>query len=160
MNLIVSDTPPLNYLILIGHADVLPQLFGKLLVPPAVINEMRHPRAPAAVSGWAANLPAWIEVKAPHTDLKLGIGAGEDEAISLAVELGNAAILVDDMKARLAAQGFGLLAIGTIRILDLADEAELLDFEGAILHLQATSFHVEAALLQPVLAKVRARKLR
>ena len=35
MSLVVSDTTPLNYLILIGHIDVLPRLFGKLLVPPA-----------------------------------------------------------------------------------------------------------------------------
>ena len=80
MSLVVSDTTPLNYLILIGHVDVLPRLFGKLLVPPTVIHEMRHPKAPAAVARWAARLPAWIEVKAPQTDLHLGRGAGaEDE---------------------------------------------------------------------------------
>ena len=100
MSLVISDTTPLNYLILIGDIDVLPRLFGKLLVPPAVIHEMRHPKAPAAVALWTASLPAWIEVKAPHTDLHLGLGAGEDEAISLAVELRDAAILMDDRKAR------------------------------------------------------------
>ena len=52
----------------------------------------------------------------------------------------------------------GILTIGTIAILDLADESKLLDFELAITNLQATSFHVESALLEPVLAKVRARK--
>ena len=160
MSLVVSDTTPLNYLILIGHVDVLPRLFGKLLVPPAVIHEMRHPKAPAAVAVWAANLPEWIEVKAPHTDLQLGVGAGEDEAISLAVELGDAAILMDDKKARVVAEGRGLLTIGTIAILDLADEAGLLDFELAISRLQSTTFHVEDALLKPVLAKVSARKRR
>ena len=158
MSLVVSDTTPLNYLILIGHFDVLPRLFGKLLVPPAVIHEMRNPKAPAGVAAWAGSLPAWIEVKAPHTDLHLGVGAGEDEAISLAVELGDAAILIDDRKARTVAQSHGLLTIGTIRILDLADEAGLLDFESSISRLQATTFHVEETLLEPVRAKVRARK--
>jgi len=158
MSLIVSDTTPLNYLILTGHIDVLPRLFGKLLVPPAVIHEMRHPKAPAAVAVWTAALPSWIEVKAPHTDLHLGLGASEDEAISLAVELRDAAILMDDRKARAASESRGLLTIGTVAILDLADEAGLLDFESAISRLQPTTFHVEAALLQPVLARVRARK--
>jgi predicted nucleic acid-binding protein len=156
---VVSDTTPLNYLILIGHVDVLPNLFGKLLIPPAVIREMRHPKAPAAVAVWTSRLPAWIEVKAPQIDLRLGIGAGEDEAISLAVELG-AALLLDDKKARAAAEGRGLLTIGTIAILDLADETGLLDFDQAISQLRMTTFHVEDALLQPVLAKVRARKIR
>lgn len=158
MSLVVSDTTPLNYLILIGNIEVLPRLFGRLLVPPAVIYEMRHPKAPPAVAAWAASLPAWIEIKAPRTDLHLGVGVGEDEAISLAVELGNAAILIDDRKARVAAESHGLFAIGTIAILDLADEAGLLDFESAISLLQTTTFHVEDALLKPVLAKIRARK--
>jgi predicted nucleic acid-binding protein len=156
--LVVSDTTPLNYLILIGHVEVLQSLFGKLLVPPAVIHEMRHPKAPAGVAAWASALPSWIDVKAPQRELCLGIGAGEDQAISLAVELGNAAVLLDDKKARAAAESRGLLAIGTIAILDLADESGLLDFELAIDRLRTTTFHVEDALLLPVLAKVRSRK--
>ena len=158
MSLVVSDTTPLDYLILIGHIDVLPRLFGKLLVPPAVIHEMQHPKAPSAVSAWAGNLPPWIEVKSPRTDLRLGIGAGEDEVISLAVELGDATLLVDDVRARTAAKSRGLLTIGTLAIFDRADEAKLLDFEEVILRLKATSFHLEDTLLDPLLAKARARK--
>ena len=33
--IVVSDTSPLNYLILIGHEDVLPILFGEIVAPPA-----------------------------------------------------------------------------------------------------------------------------
>ena len=120
---------------------------------------MRHPKAPEAVAVWTAALPSWIEIKAPHTDLHLGLGAGEDEAISLAVELRDAALLMDDRKARTVAEGRDLLTIGTIAILDLADEAGLLDFDSAISRLQATTFHVEAALLESVRARVRARKM-
>jgi hypothetical protein len=47
VSLVISDTTPLNYLILIGQIEVLPQLFGRLIVPPAVIREMLHPKAPA-----------------------------------------------------------------------------------------------------------------
>ncbi len=38
VSLVVSDTTPLNYLILIGHIDVLPKLFGSLFIPPAVVK--------------------------------------------------------------------------------------------------------------------------
>ncbi len=161
MSLVVSDTTPLNYLILIGHIDVLPRLFGKLLVPPAVIHEMQHPKAPSAVSTWARKLPTWIEVKAPLTGISTsGIGAGEDEAISLAVELGDATLLVDDVRARTVAKSRGLLTIGTLAILDRAGEAKWLDFEMAISKLKATSFHLEDALLQPLLTRARARESR
>lgn len=158
MSLVVSDTTPLNYLILIGQANVLASLFGKILVPPAVIREMRHPKAPAIVSSWTENLPSWIEVRTPRTDLHLGIGAGEDEAISLAVELGDAAVLVDDQKARAAAGERGLVTFGTIAVLDLADETGLLDFEMALSELLATTFHIEDAVLKSARDKVRERK--
>lgn len=158
MSLIISDTTPLNYLILIGQCDVLQRLFGRLLVPPAVIREMLHPKAPPQVAAWAANLPPWIEVRSPTIDLRLGIGAGEDAAISLAVELGDATLLVDDLKARAAAHARGFLTIGTITILDRADEAKLLEFDDAINALRATTFHLDEAVVELIRAKARVRK--
>ncbi len=158
MSLVVADTTPLNYLILIGQIEVLPKLFGKVLIPPAVVREMRHSQAPASVVAWAGNLPAWAEVRSPGGNSKLGIGAGEDEAISLALELGNVALLLDDSKARVFAKSRGLLAIGTVAILDLADEFGLLDFFDAIAKLRATNFRIQETLLAPVLAKVSRRK--
>lgn len=158
MSLVVSDTTPLNYLILIGNIDVLPSLFKRVLVPPTVIRELQHAKTPPVVATWARNLPQWIEVQTPRSDLHLNIGAGEDEAISLAVELGDAALLVDDKRARAAAESRGLFTMGTITILNLADLAGLLDFELAISRLRATTFHIEDALLEPMMAAVRARK--
>ena len=158
MSLVVSDTTPLNYLILIGHVHVLPRLFGRILIPPAVIGEMRHVRSPATVAAWTDNLPTWAEIRAPEIDLNLRIGHGEDEAISLAAEVGDTALLVDDRKARREAETRGILTIGTLTILDLADEMELLDFEQAISLLLATNFHVEDTLIRRLRAKIRARK--
>ena len=40
--IVVSDTSPLNYLILLSHVDVLPRLFGQVYVPPSVLNELQH----------------------------------------------------------------------------------------------------------------------
>jgi predicted nucleic acid-binding protein len=153
VSLIISVTTPLNYLILIGQCDVLQWLFGRLLVPPAVIEEMLHPKAPAQVATWAANLPPWIEVRSPNVDLHLGIGAGEDAAISLAVELGDATLLMDDLKARAAARARGFITIGTITILDRADEAGLLDLETSISRLRATTFYLDETLAETVIAR-------
>jgi predicted nucleic acid-binding protein len=33
MTVVVADTSPLNYLILIGEIDVLPQLYGGIVAP-------------------------------------------------------------------------------------------------------------------------------
>jgi len=40
MILVVADTSPLNYLIQIGCADVLPTLYDRIMVPGAVLEEL------------------------------------------------------------------------------------------------------------------------
>jgi len=53
MRLIVADTSPLVYLVLIDHIDILPQLFETVLIPEAVHSELQNPLAPAPVQAWA-----------------------------------------------------------------------------------------------------------
>ena len=65
MAVIVSDATPLNYLVVIAAADVLPQLYGRVLIPPAVRAELDHPNTPSAVRERLATSPAWLEVVAP-----------------------------------------------------------------------------------------------
>jgi predicted nucleic acid-binding protein len=158
VSLVVCDTTPLNYLILIEKIDVLPSLFGSLITPPAVIAEMRHPKAPAAVARWAGSPPRWLKIQAPRHDLNLALGPGETEAMALAEELSIRAILIDDKKARIEAQKRGMVTIGTIAILELADEAKLLDFEACLSLLLNTTFRIESGLLNPIRVRVRARK--
>ncbi|HEX4141541.1 MAG TPA: hypothetical protein VHY09_14425 [Candidatus Methylacidiphilales bacterium] len=157
MSVVVSDTTPLNYLILIGNVDVLPRLFGKVLIPPAVVRELSDPKTPAPVAAWACKLPEWVEVRAPQNDLHLGIGAGEDEAISLAVELG-VAVLMDERVGRAAAEQRGVLVVGTLAVLNIADANGWLEFDEAIGRLRATSFRFSEAVLEKVQSLVRARK--
>lgn len=40
--IVVSDTSPINYLILVDVIRVLPVLFGRVVVPPQVMTELRH----------------------------------------------------------------------------------------------------------------------
>jgi predicted nucleic acid-binding protein len=64
-------------------------LFGKVLIPTAVIDELRNPMAPPMVSSWVSRLPSWIEIRTAATppDASLGIlDLGEREAILLAQE--------------------------------------------------------------------------
>jgi predicted nucleic acid-binding protein len=46
---IVSNTTPLCYLTLIGHAEILPRLYGRVHVTQKVLEELCHPAAPASV---------------------------------------------------------------------------------------------------------------
>jgi len=56
--IVVADTTPLHYLILIQHDDLLPRLFGRVLIPPAVLAELQHPETPDPVRQWFAQPPA------------------------------------------------------------------------------------------------------
>ncbi len=61
--IVVSDTSPLNYLILIDYQDVLPTLFGQIIIPQAVINELQHTKTPNKIKSWIAAKPVWLEVR-------------------------------------------------------------------------------------------------
>ncbi len=63
--IVVSDTTPLNYLIIIEAAQVLPALFGRVYAPTAVIQELSDPRGPQPVRAWASSPPEWLAVEEP-----------------------------------------------------------------------------------------------
>lgn len=131
--LVVSDTSPLNYLVLIGHEGVLPAVFGNVVTTPGVMRELGHPASPERVRRWALAAPAWLKVRAPRVlASRLKLGPGETEAISLAKELRAAAVLIDERKAAVAASAMGLVVIGTLGVLTVASEKSLLNLSAAV----------------------------
>ena len=159
--LVIADTSPLHYLVLIEHTAVLPSLFGRVVIPPVVAVELQRPRTPTPVRSWMASPPAWLEIRPPRQPLvttTLRLGAGEREALSLAQELRADLVLLDDLEAREEAARHALAVMGTLRVLELASEHGLLDFAAAITKLEATSFHMPAQLVQDMLARDAARK--
>ena len=71
-------------------------------------------------------------------DDTLQLGKGEVEAISLAIEKQVEIVLMDERKGRAAAQSRGLVAVGTLNLIDLADENELLNGIEALSDLRRT----------------------
>jgi len=49
MSIIIADTTPLRYLIEIEEVHVLERLFGKIIIPEKVAEELQRPQAPQAV---------------------------------------------------------------------------------------------------------------
>jgi predicted nucleic acid-binding protein len=163
VRLVIADTGPLNYLILIGHIGLLPVLFEKVVLPTTVQSELASRKAPPFVRDWVANLPAWVEVReaplsqAEDASLK-GIDAGEKAAIQLAVSLHADLLLMDDRKGVNAAQRKGLRVTGTLGILDLAAQRGLAEFAQAVEQLRQTNFRVPQALLDALLEKHKEKK--
>ena len=98
--IVISDTTPLNYLILIDRAIILNQLYEVVVIPQAVLDELLVVGAPEVVRQWILNRPEWIKVE---NDFLTGsiemkeIEAGEREAILLAEHLKADLVLLDDL---------------------------------------------------------------
>jgi predicted nucleic acid-binding protein len=91
------------YLIQLGHVDVLPEFYGRVLAPRSVLLEMQHAEAPPEVQAWALNPPSWlesVEVLQLDTSLPPELGDGEREAISLALEVKADVLLIDEWAGR------------------------------------------------------------
>lgn len=150
--IVVADTSPLNYLILIQHIDILGTLYGQVVIPPTVQDELLASRAPAPVRAWINNPPKWLEVRTPgqidsHIDQTLD--EGEREAMSLVQNLsGPTLLLIDDLPARIEARRLGLEIIGTLGVLLVAHKRNLLNIRQAIDLLRNTSFNGTETLFQ------------
>ena len=114
---VVSDTSPLQYLHQSATLELLPKLFGRVIVPPAVIGELAEGRARGHDLPILDGL-SWVEVGAPVTTLALPakLGRGEREAICVAVER-HLPVLIDDRDARECAGALGLKVIGIFGLL-------------------------------------------
>ena len=63
MSVIISNTTPINYLVLIDHIAVLHQLYARVITPQAVFGELQEEGPPAKVKVRIASHPAWFEVR-------------------------------------------------------------------------------------------------
>jgi predicted nucleic acid-binding protein len=152
--IVVADTTPINYLVLIGEIDVLAKLYGHVVIPQAVQLELTNLHAPAAVRAWVSQPPNWLEVRSPRavSDHALDrLDSGERDAILLAQELDADQLIVDELLGRREAERRGLSVIGTIGVLREAAAEGLLDMRATIERLRQTSFHISPAILASLL---------
>jgi predicted nucleic acid-binding protein len=154
--IVISDTSPLNYLILIDYQDVLPTLFGQIIIPQAVLNELQHAKTPEKIKNWITAKPTWLEVlnvRVSRINKLENLDYGEREAIFLAEELGADAILIDEKDGRREAAKLGFITIGTLSVLDRAAETGLISFSEAIDRLRKTPFREPKQIVEALLKK-------
>lgn len=155
--IVIADTTPLNYLILIDLPHILHDLFGQVVIPHAVLDEMKSPLAPDKVRQWLAQRPDWLIVReVQQEDLTLAhLDPGEREAITLVQELQADLILLDENRGRREAISRGFNVTGTIGLLDRAGAQGAIDVPTAIARLRQTSFRVSPRLLNALLDRYR-----
>lgn len=119
---VIADASTLICLGWVDQLQIVPGVFGRIAVPPAVAAEVTHRQA---------TLPAWIDVREPRRPLDRRVvtahlGAGETEVLSFGLELDGALLILDDAQARALARELGLRMLGTAAVLVEAKRAGLL----------------------------------
>lgn len=144
--IVVADTSPINYLILIEAIDLLPKLYGRVIIPSYVELELKHPSGEPPVIEWISSRPEWLEVRMLHKSTQIPqssiLHPGEREAIALALELNAELLLMDDRRGRAQAEAEGLTVTGTLGVLVRASAAGMIDLHHALADLQNTTFRI------------------
>jgi len=148
---IVSNTSPLIALEHLGDLDLIPRVLGGgILIPPAVGRELGPGR-----------LPDWVEIRTLRHPigpkiLQASLGAGESEAIALALEDGADLVLLDDKAARRLATALRQPLMGTLGLFLKAKEAGLIsEIRSRLDKLRTLPFHVAPHLYEAVLRDAR-----
>lgn len=151
---VVSNTSPLNYLVLIERVAILPALFGTVVIPQTVSDELGHEGAPPVLRQWIANPPPWLVVH-PDVDRQdaelMRLDPGERAAIALAQQLRADLVIIDERAARDMARARGLTVTGLLAVLAEAAQRGLIDLPQAIDRLRQTSFRASPRLLKELL---------
>ncbi len=117
-HLVASNTSPLISLAGVNLLDLLPQVYGKILVAEAVFQEyaVQAPSNDPLLSRphWLYVMP--VDLTAPLAVLP-GFGVGEASTILLAQAYQARLVILDDKRARKTAIQQGLKVVGTLGVL-------------------------------------------
>jgi len=156
---VVADTGPLIGLGRVGHLNLLRELYQRILIPPAVHDELRLGSGrPGAEQSAEAVAQGWLQVRetsrvsAPSvSELVLVLDLGEAEAILLAEEVECRFLLIDERKGRAVAKRRGIPVVGVAGVLLTAKKRGLIDLVLPILkNLERAGYRVSVELVQEI----------
>jgi uncharacterized protein len=161
--IVVADAGPLIHLSLLGRIDLLPTIYGRILVPDLVYKEVQAGEGMAGAS--EVKDASWIDVvqHEPEADLFRSLQAqldpGEAAALWLGTERQADWILSDDRQARLAAERLGLQVRGTLGVLAEAKRRGLVpELSSLLRQLKAEGVWLSERLIQAVLLECGERR--
>jgi len=105
--IVVADSGPPHYLILIEQIDLLRRFYGQVAIPEAVANELRAAGSPMIVRNWMGHAPQWVVITSvPQEQIESitdDLDWGERAAIALAETVRADLLLIDDAAGRMEA---------------------------------------------------------
>jgi len=155
---IIADSSPLISLAIIDQLNLLIKLYERVIVPPAVWNEVTV-KGRDMPGAFAVSQVTWFEIETPEPQilqpLSILIDPGESEAIALAQKISNSIVLLDDSRARRIAERFDVPRIGTLGILRRAKINGMIDkIRPHIEYLKANNIYMAENLVNAILKDV------
>ena len=154
--IVVSDTSAITNLFQVQRLDLLRHLYGEVIIPPGVREELYR------IEGQREGLGplGWLITRKPTderlvTNLNRELDYGESQAIALAVELRADYLIIDEYKGRQRAEEMGVRIVGLLGILIAAKKHGHVQFVSPILkRARANGFRLSDRLVQLVLARL------
>lgn len=153
MAVIISDTGPLLAFAGIHQLAILQQLFRTVWIPQAVWQEAQAYNDEAAERIATAQQQGWLQVVTAPTpdDFPASLGEGEQEAMQLATIHPDALLIMDDRLARREALQRKLTFVGTVKVLWIAQQRQLIPDAAVLLDaMAANGYYLSRQLLQQI----------
>jgi uncharacterized protein len=164
--IVVSDSSPLIILARAKQLDLLREFYGQVTIPREVYHEVTVAGAglPGAEevrrASWILVQPNPSEIPVTLKATSSGLGAGERNAIYLALSLNAELVLIDEEKARRAAKSAGLTVAGSIAVLERgALLKRVADLRSVYLSLLDQGIRFDHKILEQSLARLGLAKL-
>ncbi len=159
--IVVSDTSPIGSLFLIDRLELLPAIFGEVVIPEKVFQELLVLETSFGHDLTSVKTAPWLFVR-QAVDLeavsrfRMELDAGESEAIVLAQEIHADFLLIDESEGRLVAQREGLQVVGLLGILMQAKRKGLFSALKPVMEeLRSTAgFRISESLYQNILRRM------
>jgi hypothetical protein len=119
--IVIADTTPFSNFIRIGELDLLQKIFGEIIIPPTVYEEILklsdfgYDLSKFLTADWIILMPVQNQVLVQN--LLNDLDVGESEAIALAIETKSNFLLIDEAEGRAKALSLGLDIVGSVGVL-------------------------------------------
>ena len=160
MNVVISDTSPISGLIRLNLLELLPKLYGELIIPPTVYAELLN----LSVFGYEMTpltTASWLKIVPPQnytllSQLSQDLDLGEAEVIVLAKEQRATLLIIDEKKGRAIAREMDLPIVGLLGVLIEAKKKKHIPLiKPLLIELQKLGFRISPSLFELVLKEAK-----
>lgn len=154
-NIVIVNTSPIFYLYRLGHLNILEKLYGEIVIPESVFNELEEGRR---IGEDVPDISTynWISVKAvaipDFIKVISDLGRGEAEVLALGCEEKEPLLIIDDGLARKTANLKGFRLTGTAGILLKAKrENHIREIKSLLDRLKDINFYLSDKLIAEII---------